>query len=338
MARSFGSLAWDYAESLSAPYLQETDLLINQLPGGLFGSDLAQRAGVPMIMAAVIPLARTKAFPMMGFPVLSLPIYNRATYEISEIVVWLMFKKVINRWRTQHLGLPKLTRKAYFGQQGTGGSLIINGFSPTVVERPPDWGEHIHITGYWFPEDPGWQPPPELVKFIESGQPPIFIGFGSMPVKDPLRTSQIILEAIKETKQRAVLHTGWSGLGNLELPEDVFKINYAPYSWLFPRMAMAIHHGGSGTTGFALRAGVPSCAVPLLGFDQIYWGKRIATLGAGPAPLPMRKLTVKRLREVILQGVNSKDIRDNAAALGEKIREEKGIHNAVKIINQHLEK
>jgi UDP:flavonoid glycosyltransferase YjiC (YdhE family) len=174
------------------------------------------------------------------------------------------------------------------------------------------------------------------VNFIEGGQPPVFIGFGSMPVKNPAKTTQTILAALKETNQRAILHTGWSGLGETELPDHVFKIDYTPYSWLFPRMAMVIHHGGSGTTAFGLRAGVPSCAVPLLGFDQIYWGKRIAALGAGPPPIPFRNLTVKNLSHVIRQATSDPVFRQKAAALGEKIWAEKGIENAVGIINQLL--
>ena len=336
MARSFGSIAEEYTRALSAPHLRETDLLINQLPGGIFGIDLAEISGIQMIMAAVIPLAYTNTFPMMGFPEISLPGYNHVTYSISENVVWLMFQKVINHWRTQQLGLPSITRKEYFGTNGTRGKLIINGFSPVVVERPLDWGENVHIAGYWFPDDPGWQPPPDLVNFIEGGQPPVFIGFGSMPVKNPAKTTQTILAALKETNQRAILHTGWSGLGETELPDHVFKIDYAPYSWLFPRMAMVIHHGGSGTTAFGLRAGVPSCAVPLLGFDQIYWGKRIAALGAGPPPIPFRNLTVKNLSHVIRQATSDPVFRQKAAALGEKIWAEKGIENAVGIINQLL--
>jgi UDP:flavonoid glycosyltransferase YjiC (YdhE family) len=334
MAQSFGSVAYEYTQALSAPHLRETDLIINQLPGGIFGYDLAEKIGVPMVMAAVIPLARTKTFPMMGFPQINLPGYNQITYTLSEIAAWGIMGRAINQWRTQELRLPSLSRKAYFGQDGTGSSLVLKGFSSRVVERPLDWGRQIHITGYWFPEEPEWAPPPDLVKFIEKDQPPIFIGFGSMPVKDPVKTTQVILQAIKKTNQRAIIHEGWSGLGNIDLPDAVYKIDYAPYGWLFPKMGMVIHHGGSGTTAFALRAGVPSCAVPLIGFDQIYWGRRITALGVGPPPIPLRKLNVNNLSEIILQGVEDQYMHNNAVALGDMIRKETGIENAVRVIDQ----
>jgi UDP:flavonoid glycosyltransferase YjiC (YdhE family) len=333
LIRSFSSLAKDYARDLSAPYLSETDLIINQLPGGMYGFDLAEKFGVPMILAAVIPLARTQAFPFMGFPRLPLPGYNKATYYLGEQIVWQVYRAVINRWRKQTLKLPPLPLTGYFGQLGTRQIPILNGFSQYVVQRPADWGEDIHVTGYWFPEDKRWQPPADLQAFIEAGSSPVFIGFGSMPIKNPQQSTQIILKALKQSGQRGILATGWGKLGNQALPDDVFKIDYAPYSWLFPRMAMVIHHGGSGTTAIGLRSGIPSCVVSFL-FDQFYWGERIAELGAGPKPIRHKKLTVERLEEAIRLGISNSQIRLKAAELSQKIRAENGIENAVRVIEQ----
>jgi len=336
LIRSFGSLAEGYARDLSAPYLGETDLIINQLPAGLYGFDLAEKYGVPMILAAVIPLARTQAFPLMGFPKLPLPGYNKVTYYLGEQIAWQMFRTVINRWRKQKLSLPPLPITGYFDRLGTRHIPILNGFSQYVVQRPVDWNEHIHVTGYWFPEDTRWQPPPDLQAFIEAGNPPVFIGFGSMPVKDPQKTTTIILQALKQTGQRGILHMGWGGIGNQALPDYVFKIDYAAYSWLFPLMAMVIHHGGSGTTSFGLRSGIPSCAVAFV-FDQFYWGERIAELRVGPKPIRHTQLTVERLRGAIDLGVSNSQMRQKAAELGQKIRAENGIENASQVIGQLLQ-
>jgi sterol 3beta-glucosyltransferase len=288
-----------------------------------------------MAQAAVIPLARTKMFPLIGFPKLPLPGYNKATYYLGEQMAWQMFRTVINRWRKQTLNLPLLPITGYFGQLGTRQIPIVNGFSQHVVPRPADWNEHIHMTGYWFQEDTQWQPPSDLSAFIEAGNPPVFIGFGSMPIKDPQRTTHIILEALKQTGQRGILHTGWGGLGNQSLPDNVFKIDYAPYDWLFPRMAMVIHHGGSGTTAIGLRSGIPSCVVPFV-FDQHYWGERIAKLGVGPKPIRNKELTVERLQEAIRFGVGNSQIQQKAAELGQKIRTENGIENALSIFEKML--
>ncbi|HSM23490.1 MAG TPA: glycosyltransferase, partial [Anaerolineaceae bacterium] len=153
LMRSFGSLAAGYAHDLSAPQLGDTDLIINQLPAGLYGFDLAEKYGVPMALASVIPLARTRMFPLMGFPQLPMPGYNKVTYYLGEQLAWQMFRPVINRWRKQTLNLPPLPIKGYFGKLGTRKIPIVNGFSQHVVPRPNDWNEHIHLTGYWFPED-----------------------------------------------------------------------------------------------------------------------------------------------------------------------------------------
>ena len=335
LMRSFGSLAERYARDLSAPQLGDTDLIINQLPAALSGIDLAEKFGVPMPQASLIPLARTRMFPLMGFPNLPLPGYNKATYYLGEQMAWQMFRAVINRWRKKTLNLPPLPIKGYFEKLGTRQIPIINGFSQHVVPRPTDWNDHIHMTGYWFPEDLHWQPPSDLVAFIEAGSPPVFIGFGSMPIEDPQRTTTIILEALKQTGQRGILHMGWGGLGNQSLPDNVFKIDYAPYEWLFPRMAMVIHHGGAGTTAFGLRSGIPSCVVPFV-FDQYYWGERIAELGVGPKPIRYKDLNVDRLMEVIYVGISNSQIRQKAVELSKKIKAEKGIHNTLTILEKLL--
>lgn len=335
--QSFGVLAKSYARDLSSPDLWETDIIINQLPGGLYGYDLAEKLDRPMFMAAVMPLTRTRSFPMLAFPGIfsSFPGYNALSYRIAEQLVWQWFRPTINRWRKEILDLPKQSLWGYFGEIGTSRIPILNGFSAHVVPRPLDWSEDVHITGYWFPEDQDWQPPDKLWSFIEAGSPPVFFGFGSMPVRNPARTMTIILEALKQCGLRGILHTGWAGIGNGDLPDYVFKIDYAPYGWLFPKMAAVVHHGGSGTTAFGLRAGVPSLIVPFL-FDQFFWGKRILTLGVGPKPISHRKLSVAGLVEALTVATTDTSMCQRAVALGEKIRAEDGIKKTLEIFSRHL--
>jgi UDP:flavonoid glycosyltransferase YjiC (YdhE family) len=331
LVRSFTNLAKGYARSLSDPRLGETDLIINQLPGGLYGFDLAEKHNLRMMLASVIPLARTGTMPLMGFPNLPMPAYNRMTYSVGEKVLWQMFHSVINEWRTQTLKLPPLPHKGYFDQLGTRKFPILNGFSEHVVPRPADWNEHIHITGYWFPEEKEWNPSKALLEFLDAGSPPVFIGFGSMPIKNPRKTTEIILEALKRSGQRGILHSGWGGLGEISLPDTVFKIDYAPYDWLFSRMSMIFHHGGSGTTAYALGSGVPSCVIPFV-FDQFYWGKRSAELGVGPQSIPFKKITVENLHQAIQVGTRTSENQQSAADLGKKIRMENGVSAAVNLI------
>ncbi len=335
--RLFGVMADSIARDLSAPELGETNLIINQLPGGMFGYDLAEKFDVPMMLAAVIPMTPTKYTPMLAFPwwPAPLPGYNALSHWLAYQLVWQGYRPAVNRWRKGTLSLSKAPLWGYSRAMAARPVPVLNGFSEHIVPRPADWGPHIHVTGYWFPMEETWTPPEDLSAFLAAGPAPIFIGFGSMPLRDPQGTTVKLLEALELSGQRGVLQMGWGGLAAEELPDHVFKLDYAPYSWLFPRMAAVVHHGGSGTTAFALRAGVPSIIVPFL-FDQFYWGRRVAELGVGPPAIPHKKLTAERLAGAITMAVNDEKIARTAAGLGQKIRAEDGLGAAVDIINTHL--
>jgi len=339
MWRSVKALFWDLttgiADVLSQPHIWHTDAIVNQLPGGLYGADLAEKLNIPHVAAAVIPMVRTRAFPMVAFPTWPalLPGYNALTYRLAEQIVWSGFRKAINQWRRDMLGLAG---RPFFGDFHRVSHIpTLLGFSETIVPRPPDWGDNVHYTGYWRPEEPDWTPPPDLLEFLASGPPPIFVGFGSMTVRDPQRVTQVVLEALRHTGQRGVLQAGWAGIGQGTLPESVCLLDYAPYGWLFPRMAAVLHHGGSGTTGFGLRAGVPSILTPFL-FDQFYWGQRLQALGVGPPPVPFKKMTVPRLVTAIETAVSDPAMRRRAADLGRQLRQEDGVAAAVAVVTQLL--
>jgi UDP:flavonoid glycosyltransferase YjiC (YdhE family) len=313
--------------------LWETDLIVNQLPGGLYGSDLAEKLDIPMILAAVMPLTPTRHQPMLAFPPQLAPVpgYNRFTHWLAYQLVWQGYRPAISRWRKRTLGLSKAPLWGYARWMEEKRVPVLNGFSAYVVPRPPDWDKHVHITGYWFPEAADWQPPDELCEFIHAGPPPVFIGFGSMPIRDPKRTTAIVLDALKQSGRRAILHAGWAGIGGQDLPATVFKVDDVPYGWLFPQMAAVVHHGGSGTTAFGLRAGVPSIVVPFL-FDQFYWGRRVAALGVGPEPIAHKRLSAQKLAKALLTAVDDAQMRQRAAQLGAKIRAEGGVSAAVDTI------
>jgi UDP:flavonoid glycosyltransferase YjiC (YdhE family) len=330
LQRSYGSLAKSLPEDLAA--LEDSDLILNQLPAQLFGGDLAEHLGIPWAAVMVIPLVRTRTRPLTGFPAgpAFLPGYNLFSYRLGEQMGWQLFRKAVNRLRVERWKLPAAPFWGPYEAIHRKGVPFLCGFSEQVVPRPPDWGENVHVTGWWLPEEPHWQPPADLEGFIESGPPPVFIGFGSMPVRDPAAATGLIVEAVRQAGVRAVLGAGWAGLGGA-LPPEIFPIDYAPYGWLFPRMAAVVHHGGSGTTGWGFRSGVPSVIVPF-GFDQFYWGKRAFELGAGPQPVPYRQLSTSRLAAAIHAAVTDPEMRRRAAGLGGKLSAENGVQKAVEII------
>jgi UDP:flavonoid glycosyltransferase YjiC (YdhE family) len=153
--------------------------------------------------------------------------------------------------------------------------------------------------------------------------------------QNPDQLAGLVLQALGKSGHRGLLLTGWGGIRTQAVPEDVFVLDSAPHSWLFPRMAAVVQHGGAGTTAEGLRAGVPSVIVPFI-LDQPFWGKRVKALGVGPDPIPRKRLNAANLSRAIRLAVTDPGIKQRAAALGEAIRNEDGVGNAVKIIQQVL--
>jgi UDP:flavonoid glycosyltransferase YjiC (YdhE family) len=211
---------------------------------------------------------------------------------------------------------------------------ILYGYSPAVIPPAPDWPPSVHVTGYWFPDPPAsWAPPPELQAFLEAGPPPVYIGFGSMSSRDPQATARLALDALARTGQRGIILSGWGGMHQPDLPPAVLAIDGAPFSWLFPRVAAVVHHGGAGTTAAGLAAGVPAVVVPFFG-DQPFWGRRVFELGAGPAPIPRKRLTVDNLSAALARAVADPAMRNQTARLGKTLQSEDGVARAVEVINE----
>jgi sterol 3beta-glucosyltransferase len=303
---------------------------------GINGYHVAEKLGIPCLWALTIPIyGRTRARPALLPP---LPLgsgYNLLAHILTEQGTQQTIGRLFNSWRQARLNLPpiQLHRWPYTQLHGRPVPMLYC-YSPAVVPKPPDWSEHAHVTGYWFLDHlPDWQPPADLVGFLESGPPPIYAGFGSMPSRDPEKICRIVLDALRQSGQRGVIATGWEGLSQSDLPDEVFLIEVVPHDWLFPRMAAVVHHGGAGTTGAGLRAGVPSIIAPVTN-DQPFWARQVKVLGVGPDPIPHRRLTAERLAHAMRVAVMDESICKRAARLGEVIRAEDGVGNAARIFDQ----
>jgi sterol 3beta-glucosyltransferase len=331
---SFGDLSAEYVRSLTALLDFETDLVINQLP--VFGDDICEKLGVPYFNAQVIPLNRTREFPIPLLPQLRLGAgYNRLSYRLAEQLGWQPFRKVINRWRVDTLGLFP---KAFGGNFSLRSSEIpiLAGFSSQVVPHPADWPPHIQVTGYWFPaDDLTYSPPANLARYLDAGPPPILIGFGSMPIRNPETVIRTVAAALQRVDCRGIFADGWGDIQDEDLPDSILKIGYVPYNWLLPQMAGAVIHGGSGSTGAVLRAGIPTLVTPFV-MDQFYWGRRIFELGVGPRPIPFKHLAVAPLATAFDQILHADKLRQTAAAIRTGIRAENGIRTAIEIIEKRL--
>ncbi len=297
----------------------------------------AARRKIPAVLAMLCPFhVPTGEAPLFG-PSLG-KTYNRLTYRFVHLMSRWGSRSSLSDWRTKHDegGLSKHSGPT---QISRGNPIpVIHAYSPTVCPRPIDWPERASVSGYWFlPTESSntepWSPSKELVEFLDSGPPPIYIGFGSIAGSDPTKTTQIVLSAIKKANVRAVIATGWGGLESIDQTPSVHVLESAPHEWLFPKMAAVVHHGGAGTTAAGLRFACPTIVCPF-GLDQPFWGRRVFELGAGVTPIPMKKLTAERLTDAIRVTVSDQGMRASVAKIAASMANEEGVLNAVKTMEK----
>lgn len=305
---------------------------------GAAGYHVAEKLGVPSIYLLLQPLSRSRFAPSIFMPALPLGgSYNRWTHRMVEQTAWRMVQPIYDRWRRNALGLQPMPKSGPFDGLYAARHPFVYGFSSLVVPPQPDWPAWHHTTGYWFLErDAGWTPPPEWVAFLEAGPPPVSIGFGSMSGPLARRLLALSVEAVQRSGLRAVLLGGWATAAREGMPDSILVLDSVPHDWLFPRVAAVVHHAGAGTTAAGLRAGKPTVAVPFMG-DQPYWGRRVHALGVGPKPIQRSELTVGKLADALTRVTTDPAMRERAAALGEALRQEDGVANAVRIINTYLD-
>jgi sterol 3beta-glucosyltransferase len=317
---------------------EDADAVIASPLGLLAGLHISESLRIPLFRAFHTPATPTRAFAAAFVPsaVHLGGTFNLLTHRLGLELVWLIFRSQANDARREVLSLPPLPLHDPFRQMDRQKIPVLYAFSPSVVQVPPDWGDWVHVTGYWFLNRPaGWQPPPDLVDFLDAGPPPVYVGFGSMSSRNPEETASLVVRALTSAGQRGVLLTGWGGLSRGVLSDDIYVVDDVPYDWLFPRVAAAVHHGGAGTAAAALRAGIPSVSIPFM-LDQRFWGQRIHDLGTGPRPIPRQRLSDGRLAEAIGVATSDRSMRERAAALGRQVRTEDGVARAVQVFHGHV--
>jgi sterol 3beta-glucosyltransferase len=311
------------------------DLLVAGVGGLYLTLSLAEKLNIPFLQAYIFPFTPTSAFPAIVLPQSISRLggtVNRLSHHLFRQIMWQGFQKADQLARQQVLNLPPAPFWGSYNSLRFRQYPTLYGFSSSVIPQPSDW-KNTQVTGYWFLDEAAdWIPPRALLDFLEGGTPPVYIGFGSMGSRKPKETADLVLAALDRTGQRGILLSGWGGLTQENLPDTVCIVDSVPHSWLFPRVAAVVHHGGAGTTAAGLRAGVPSIVIPFFG-DQLFWGHRVEKLGVGTAPIPRKQLTVERLAQAIHRAVTDSVMLQSAVNLGAKIQVEDGIANAVGVIN-----
>ncbi len=312
-------------------------------PLGFVGFMAAEHLGLPSVGSVVTPLlVRDDGFPsaVMGRP-LPLPggLYNRLSHRVTEQLYWRTVEPLVAEARRE-AGLAPMPRlKGPLGKIHRQRRPFLLGWSPHVLPTDGKREGWIHATGYWFLDhEEGWRPPEKLRRFLEAAAPPVALGLGSMGhtrASEAGRMVSLTAKALERLGLRGVLVSDHGGT-DATLPRNVVRISGGvPYDWLFPRVSLAVHHGGAGTTAEALRAGVPSVVIPTVP-DQEFWGWRVHTLGAGPAPIPHKKLSTEKLSRAILQATTDPAIRRQCKLLSSRIAAEDGIARAVEAFERHV--
>lgn len=304
------------------------------------GQEVAEWLEVPAVPVCMQPFwTPTKAFPN---PMMSLPLpdsFNRLSYLSTKIWYQILAGRT-GRWRKEVLCLPRRRgHRDVLCRPDGGPATVLQAFTKHLLMPPPDdYPDWVHTTGFWFaPAPPDWAPPRALSEFLAAGDPPVYIGFGSMAGTDPEGIGGLVKQAVHLAGVRAVVVAGWGGVRFERTDDDILFLQQAPHDWLFPQTAAVVHHGGSGTTGAALAAGRPQVVCPFVG-DQPYYARRLYAAGVAPPPLPQRALTADRLADAIRQAVTDPIMAVHARRLRERVRTEGGVGSALEVIEALVEK
>ncbi|KAI5948770.1 ATG26 [Candida theae] len=323
---------------------QGADILIES-PSAMAGIHIAEALVIPYFRAFTMPWTRTRAYPQ-AFLVPEQKrggSYNYMTHVLFDNVFWKGISAQVNKWRVMELDLPKTN---LYRMQQTKVPFLYN-VSPCVLPPANDFPDWVKVTGYWFLDEGGkdYKPPQDLVDFIAQAAKDekkiVYIGFGSIVVKDAASLTKAVIEAVLEADVRCILNKGWSDRGSnkdkskveVELPPEVFNAGSVPHDWLLPKVDAAVHHGGSGTTGASLKAGCPCIIKPFFG-DQFFYARRIEDMGAGVA---LKKLTAKSLAKALTTVTEDLKIIEKAKSVSTQINREFGVLNAIEAIYSDLE-
>ncbi|KAG0651468.1 UDP-glucose:sterol glucosyltransferase 80A2 [Hyphodiscus hymeniophilus] len=301
----------------------------------------AERLGIPLHLMFTFPYTPTQAFP---HPLANIkktnvdPGYaNFMSYPLVEMMTWQGLGDLVNNFRVKTLGLEPVSKLWAPGQLYRLKVPYTYLWSLWLVPKPEDWGPEIDIAGFVFLDlASSFKPPQELTDFLDAGDPPVYIGFGSIVVDDPDKFTKMIFEAVKKAGVRALVSKGWGGLGDEDnTPDSVYMLENTPHDWLFPKCSAVVHHGGAGTTAIGLKCGKPTMIVPFFG-DQQFWGSMIGEAGAGAKPVPYKELTSDKLAEGIKQCLTD-EAREASEKIAHDIEEEgDGSENAVTSFHRSL--
>jgi sterol 3beta-glucosyltransferase len=309
---------------------KKVDFIITTFIPLFYVASIAEKLNKPFVNVILNPpTTPTNEFPYPEFDLLNFPTYNRFTYKLLNFFIWQAYKKRINTFRNE-LGLPNC-KKSLIKTMEENGVPTIYAFSESLIPRPTDWALNYKITGFLSLNKETSKIDKTLESWLNKGEKPIYIGFGSIPI--PKKLLKIIPQILANTSERIILCKGWSITNDLPVTENLLVIENADHQWLFPKCKVAIFHGGAGTLSTVLKSNLPIIIISIFA-DQPIWGKIVENKKIG-FHIPAKSLTADKLISAI-RLAQTDEIRNNVFAVGHTIRNENGLDNAITEIEKYF--
>ena len=303
---------------------------------GAFAYHAAELLGIPCVRVFYSPMDPTRQYSLYSDEYDSektLKSYNGLPEGMN-----LMTMIALNKWRVKN-GLPKWKIKSTYKELSGRRLLTFYPTSRVLMKPDPAWGDYIHVTGYWYHPDEAereYQPQADLLTFLNSDEKPIFVAFGKAE-SDELAELQIrVLKTLKEMGIRAIIQADQIPESDKVNTDQLFFVGNIPYSYIFGKVRAVVHHGGNTTNGLGLRAGLPTLVIPLA-LDQYFYGRMDHRIGAGPAPLYIRKrlCTVDEIK-ASLNDLVSGQYDKGALEASKAILEENGVIETAEAIEAYI--
>lgn len=327
--RIFNSELQDYYEALLGAS-EGADMIIAsglQFAGAL----VAHVKKIPYRYMAHIPILIPSKYHSPFFvPYQNLPKWiNTVLWSGNMFVMGKTIGKTLNAIRLEN-GLKRIKKATDHVER----EKVVIAVSPELGIIPPDNSDVGLQIDYLFNNDEN-ELSEEITNFINSGDAPVYFGFGSMTDGHPEETLDVIFKSVNGLGLRAIVSSGWANYTHNSLPENIFIAGEEPHGKLFPKMRAIVHHGGAGTTSTASRAGVPQITTPHV-LDQYYWTNRLETLGVSPGGIKKHQFNVKTLTSRLKEALENEDIIKSAKDLGYKLKDRNGVCQLADEIEKEL--
>ncbi len=290
----------------------------------------AEKWKVPYVNAAFCPcVVPSGAWPPPTVRTQSLPPpLNRFLWTAGAPIVGVALRGMINEGR-RRLGLGPIFNPLAHMMRST----TIIAADPDLAPLSDDVPDQVVATDAWVLRERA-AIDPRLARFLNADPPPIYAGFGSMVADRVPELAAHVVAAVRAVGRRLILAGGWAELDRHVLPidDDVLAIGATPHDAILPHVALAIHHGGAGTTAAAARTGVPQLLIPHV-LDQFFWAHRVEQLGLGPRAIPVELVNADVLSARIDDAFDPR-IGDRAAAFAPVIAGRDGVPDAVDLLER----